>query len=99
MCEFPAVASPSDKQTDHLEEWGSCGTQSLWDVSTVAQRAVGTGLDKMDTLLTWRTSWGQVSAILSNTSLSHRSHFSCVQSAEGERDTKVLKMHISASSD
>lgn len=55
MCEFPAVARPSDKQTDHLEERASRGTQSLWDVSTVAQRPVATGLNEMDALLTWQT--------------------------------------------
>lgn len=42
VCEFPAVAKPSHKP-DHLEEWTSRGTQSLWDVSTPAQRPVATG--------------------------------------------------------
>jgi len=55
MCEFPAVARPSDKQTHHLEERASCGTQSLWDVSPVCTKTFSyTGLDEMDTLPTWR---------------------------------------------
>lgn len=41
-----AALRPSDKQTYHLEERASCGTQSLWDVSTVAQRPAATGLKR-----------------------------------------------------
>lgn len=53
ICLFPTVARPSNKQIIY-EEWVSRGTQSLWDVSTVAQRPVATGLSEMDTLLTWQ---------------------------------------------